>query len=267
MKVEELIDQVYCLVMPLIQGDHVPCKSEPGFRMRQAIIGVAACVLFGTLTLAAQGDHIFRGEVCLEPAGGAAILEKSQAMEHCTVGHARRGAHYVLSNLEKKTVYQLDAHKQPRDFAGNHVVVVGTLDKAGSTIHVFDMFRALPPKVMRAKSAYIDCDACPRDMATAWLAAFEGLTDWGRFDIVPDPRKADLIFLLSANPYLGDYLTRDRPDKRPVRVDITYMDVVDPRTGESLWGGSRQWGAWFVGRATKDLILEFKQELALEEKF
>jgi hypothetical protein len=103
-------------------------------------------------------------------------------------------------------------------------------------------------------------------MAAAWLAAFEGLTDWGRFDITPDPRKADLIFLFSANPYLGDYVTRDGPDKRPVAVDITYMDVVDPKTGESYWNDSKQWGAFFVARATKDLIAEFKQQLEIEER-
>ena len=128
------------------------------------------------------------------------------------------------------------------------------------------MFRALPPKVTQAKSVYIDCDACPRGMAAAWLAAFQALTDWGRFDITPDPKKADLIFLFSANPYLGDYVTRDGPDKRPVGIDITYMDVVDPHTGESYWDDSKQWGAFFVARATKDLIGEFKEELEIEER-
>ena len=53
-------------------------------------------------------------------------------------------------------------------------------------------------------------------------------------------RKADLIFLFSANSYLGDYGTRDGPDTRPVHVDITFMNVVDPHTGESLWGDSRR---------------------------
>jgi hypothetical protein len=192
-------------------------------------------------------------------------LDKSQATAQCTDAHAKRGAKYVLSNLENKTVYQLDGHQKPKTLAGNDVVVIGTLDKATGTIDVADMFRALPPKVTRAKSVYIDCDACPRGMAVAWLAAFQELVDWGRFDIVPDPRKADLVFLFSANPYLGDYVTRDGPDKRPVSVDITYMDVVDPNTGESFWDDSKQWGAFFVARATKDLIGEFKEELEMEE--
>jgi hypothetical protein len=233
--------------------------------MMKAIVRVAACVFFGALGLAAQGEQIFKGKICWVPGGRAAILDKSRATAQCTDARAKKGAQYVLYNLENKTVYQLDGHKKPKAFAGNNVVVVGTLDKATGTIDVAEMFRALPSKVTQAKSVYIDCDACPRGMAAAWLAAFQELTDWGRFDIVPDPRKADLIFLFSANPYLGDYITRDGPDKRPVSVDITHMDVVDPHTGECYWNDSKQWGALFVARATKDLIVEFKEELEIEE--
>jgi hypothetical protein len=98
-------------------------------------------------------------------------------------------------------------------------------------------------------------------MAAATPAAFQELADWGRFEVVASRKKADLIFLFSANPYLGDYVTRDGPDTRPVRVDITFMNVVDPRTGESLWDGSRQWGSWFVGKATKDLMVAFRKQL------
>jgi hypothetical protein len=265
MKAGELNDPVCGFALPLIQGGPVPRTSTPAVRTKKAIIGVAAWVLFGALSLAAQGQQIFKGRVCMAPGGSAGILEKSQATTPCTVARAKRGAKYVLSNPENKTVYRLDGGNHPKEFAGNNVVVVGSLDKAIDTIHVADMFRALPPQVTTAKSVYIDCDACPRGMAAAWLAAFQELVDWGRFDINPDPRKADLIFVFSANPYLGDYVTRDGPDKRPVRVDITYMDVVDPRTGKSYWNDSKQWGALLVGRATKDLIIEFKEELAIEE--
>jgi hypothetical protein len=234
--------------------------------MTKRFIGVVAWVFLGALGLAAQGEQIFKGKICWVPGERAAVLGESQAAAQCTDARAKRGAKYVLSNPESKTVYQLNGHQKPKVLAGNDVVVIGTLDRATGTIDVADMFRALPPKVTRAKTAYIDCDACPRGMAAAWLAAFQELTDWGRFDITPDPRKADLIFLFSANPYLGDYVTRDGPDKRPVSVDITYMDVVDPNTGESFWDDSRQWGALFVARATKDLIEEFREELKIEER-
>ena len=82
--------------------------------------------------------------------------------------------------------------------------------------------------------------------------------------MIADARKADLVFVVSANPYLGDFASRDGPDKRPVAVDITYVNVVDPRTGQDLWGDSRQWGYLFVAKATRDLIDEFKTQLARE---
>jgi hypothetical protein len=83
--------------------------------------------------------------------------------------------------------------------------------------------------------------------------------------VVPDPKKADLIFLFSANRYLGDYLTRDGADQRPVHVDITYMNVVDPHTGANLWGDSERLGSWFVGSATKDLIDELREILEVDQ--
>ncbi len=77
--------------------------------------------------------------------------------------------------------------------------------------------------------------------------------------------QADLILVVSANPYLGDYLTRDGPDQRPVYIKITYMNVVDPHTGQSLWGDSKEFGSWLIPKATKDLVEEFKEQVKLDE--
>ena len=243
----------------------MPYRSAPGFRIERAALGVAAFVLFGALNLAAQGAQAFRGEITGCMCSGAAehpvTFENSETKAPCAIACVKTGAKYVLSDPENKAVYQLDNQRKPKAFAGMNVVVIGTLDATTGTIHVSDMFRALPSKVMQAKSAYIVCDACLRDMAAAEPAALKALGDWGRFDVLPNRKKADLIFLFSANPYLGDFVTRDGPDTRPVHVDITFMNVIDPSTGESLWGDSRQWGSWFVARATKDLIGEFRQQL------
>jgi hypothetical protein len=73
------------------------------------------------------------------------------------------------------------------------------------------------------------------------------------------------MLVISANPYLGDYVTRDGPDTRPVAIKITYMDVVDPHTGESMWSDYKEWGSFLVSKAAKDLIVEFKHELGLEQ--
>ena len=88
-------------------------------------------------------------------------------------------------------------------------------------------------------------------MEAARTSALQELLDWGHFKVVRDPKQADLVFVFSANQYLDDYLTRDGPDPRPVHIEITYLDVVDPETGESLWADSRRWGSWMVTRATR----------------
>jgi hypothetical protein len=86
--------------------------------------------------------------------------------------------------------------------------------------------------------------------------------NWGgRFQMVRNRHEADLVLLFSANEYLGDYLTRDGPDKRPVSVDFTILTVVDPKTGENLWSDSRRWGSWRVDHATSELIAEFRGQI------
>jgi len=103
-------------------------------------------------------------------------------------------------------------------------------------------------------------------LVAAREAALRQLRDWGRFEIAENHRQADLIFLFSGNPYLGDYITRDGPDNRPVKIDSTIMTVIDPDTGQSLWTDSRQWGALRIKGATKDLIEELRDQMEGETK-
>jgi hypothetical protein len=121
-------------------------------------------------------------------------------------------------------------------------------------------------KIKKATSAAIDCSACPRSLANAGKAANQALTGWDRFRLVEDPKQADILFILSANPYMGDYLTRQGGDQRPVKIDSTFVTVIDPHTGEELWSDSRNWGSWRVGSATKALIDELRDELEVETK-
>jgi hypothetical protein len=194
-------------------------------------------VLFSALSLSAQGEQVFRGD-----------CEKV-------------GSKYVLHDARSKVAYELDQPKKAKRYAGYYVIVLGTLDKATGLIHVDSIVPALPPKITQAKSIYLYCDACPRGMAKAKPAALEALLEWNRFAVLSDPSGADLIFIFSGNPYAGDYVTRDGPDPRPVNVEITYMNIVDPKTGENLWGSSRQWGSLFVAKATRDLIRQFREQL------
>lgn len=230
---------------------------------RKKLITIVAFVVCGTCTLMAHGQQIMRGQIREAPSDAAPGSEKGQVV--CKIDKLKRGDHLVFVNSRDQAVYQITSGKNLKHFAGMNVVIIGTVDKRAGTINLTDIDQSLSPVVMKAKTIYIDCDACPRAMASAWRAAFEALSDWGRFDVLPDPMHADLVLIVSANPYLGDYLTRDGPDHRPVFIMTTYMNIVDPHTGESLWGDSKELGSWLVPRSTKDLVYEFRQQVKLEE--
>ena len=118
----------------------------------------------------------------------------------------------------------------------------------------------VPAKVMQASSVYVDC-TCPRGLAVAREEALQQLKSWGRFQIAQNRRETDLVLLFSGNPYLGDYTTRDGPDTRNVAIESTYLTVIDPNTGATLWSDSREWGSWRVKGATKDLLTELREEM------
>lgn len=123
----------------------------------------------------------------------------------------------------------------------------------------------LSPKILAARSVYLDCD-CRKEMRASLKNALPEMLDWGRFQIVQNRDQADLVFLFSANPYLGDYLTRDGPDKRPADVDFTILTVINARTGEALWSDSKRWGYMLVGRASRALIRDLRAEMAEQVK-
>jgi hypothetical protein len=118
----------------------------------------------------------------------------------------------------------------------------------------------VPDKILRATSVFVDC-VCPRGLAVAQPTAVQELQGWGHFQLASNYHEADLVFLFSGNPYLGDYLTRDGPDKRYVQIVSTIMTVIDAKTGASLWTDSRRWGSWRIRGATKDLIGELREQM------
>jgi hypothetical protein len=243
--------------------------SLSSFGVIRVIVALAIiCALFGAPNLFAQEEQIFKGQItqctCPGPDEHAA-MSQDRTIPPCTSACANAGTQYVLADTTYKVNFRFDKQDFPRFFAGEYVFVIGTLDRESSTINVKNIVPDLPPQIRRAKTVSIVCDACPRGMAKARKAAMEELTVWKRFVVVPDPKKADLVFLFSANRYLGDYVTRDGPDPRPVHVDITYMNVVDPRTGTNLWGDSERLGSWFVASATKDLIDELRETLEVDQ--
>jgi hypothetical protein len=121
----------------------------------------------------------------------------------------------------------------------------------------------LSPKILQAKSVFLDCD-CRKEMAGSVRSALPEVLDWGRYQLARDRDHADLIFLFSMNPYLGDYFTRDGPDRRPAIVDYTILTVIDGHTGEALWSDWKRWGYMLVSRASRALVRDLR--VAVEGK-
>jgi hypothetical protein len=238
-----------------------PGISPSTVRIAGSAILAAACLFLAAPAQAAStgAEQIFRGKIASCNCGSG-----KSAAAPCTAPCTGKGMTYVLTDSTGGSTYQLSNQKMPALYPSRNVLVVGYLEHS-ATIHVDDIVLDLPEPVRRAKTVAIVCDACPRSMAKARKAALGALLDWNHFTLSDDPRHADLIFLFSANPYLGDYLTRDGADKRPIAVDTTYLNLVDPRTGANLWGDYRSEGWLFVSSATHDLIAEVRQLLEMDQ--
>ena len=121
---------------------------------------------------------------------------------------------------------------------------------------------AKSPKILSAKTVYFDNQAGVDAVGNAAVAQ---LKKWGRFQIVQDKKTADLIFLLTADPYKGGYIifasgqtgsmdTGGPPQEDPfpdynrqAPVRDVYLSVIEPSTGQNLWSDSHIWGGLLTG--------------------
>ena len=137
---------------------------------------------------------------------------------------------------------------------------------------------AKSPKLKAAKTVYFD----NKTAADAVGAETEKeLRKWGRFTLVSDKKNADLIFLLTADPYRGGYIVmasgqtgtvdngKFEEDPVPIYnlqtpVREAYLSVIDPKDGRLLWSDSHVWGGVLTGvnsvgaRLVKKLEKEMK---------
>lgn len=111
----------------------------------------------------------------------------------------------------------------------------------------------LSERISSARSVYLDDEGGATAVGEKARAQLE---KWGRFQIVSDRAKADLILRLTADPYTDANITIDkngdiREEKlkfgqvRPVRY--AYLTLLDPATGATLWTGEHQWGGLVTG--------------------
>ena len=121
---------------------------------------------------------------------------------------------------------------------------------------------AKSPGILSAKTVYFDNRTGDDSVGTVAVAQ---LKKWGRFQVVPDKKSADLILLLSADPYHGGYIifasgqTGSIDADGHVQEDIVpnynrlapvrdaYQTAIDPATGKSLWTDSHVSGGLLTG--------------------
>ncbi len=140
---------------------------------------------------------------------------------------------------------------------------------------------ARSPRILSAKAVYFDNQTGSDAVGNSALAQ---LKKWGRFQIVPDRRHADLVFLLSADPYNGGAIlmsggqtgtidSRGHVEEDPIphygpqsHTRYAYLTVIDARTGDKLWSEEHVWGGLLTGfnsvgnRVIKDLEKQTKKK-------
>lgn len=108
--------------------------------MKRVTVGVVGTLLVVSLGLGAQKDRSFTGEITdNECASMGSHAGMGKPAKECTLACVQRGARFVLFNAAAKTTYQLDDQKKPSQFAGQKVVVTGTIDEKSQTIHVTEI--------------------------------------------------------------------------------------------------------------------------------
>jgi hypothetical protein len=119
---------------------------------REETMKVAAIGMLGLLILAVglsaqkapdfsvQGREIFTGVItdslCMEGHHNDVIKSEKNCVLTCV---KFEGAQFVLYNAENKHDYNLDDQQQPKAFAGQEVIVIGSYDKASNSIRVIQV--------------------------------------------------------------------------------------------------------------------------------
>ncbi|MGB6430589.1 MAG: hypothetical protein WBF06_08380 [Candidatus Acidiferrales bacterium] len=117
-------------------------------------------------------------------------------------------------------------------------------------------------KILAAKTVYFDDQSGD---AAVGAATLDELKKWGRFQIVPEQNQADLIILLSIDPYhAGSALLPDgkigvidangtveaepaTDHKKSASSRDAYLTAIEPKGNEVLWSDSHAWGGVLTG--------------------
>jgi hypothetical protein len=110
--------------------------------LKRIAISFFLLAALGGISQASSSEQVFKGEIwdniCAATGSHDAMMKKAgvDTPVKCSIGCAMTRGKYVLYAPGTKQVYQLDDQSHLLEFAGQKVVVKGSLDAATSTIHV-----------------------------------------------------------------------------------------------------------------------------------
>jgi hypothetical protein len=124
---------------------------------------------------------------------------------------------------------------------------------------------------VKAKTVYIDNKAGSAHFADR---CYDELSKWGRYSVLTDPQKADLIFRLTSEVHIVGYredasatatgnTAYATGSSTPIRKGTTYLEVIDPKTNSVLWSDSRGFGMFHS--ATKGIVKELRDRVEEQE--
>jgi hypothetical protein len=136
---------------------------------------------------------------------------------------------------------------------------------------------ARSPRILSAQTVYFDNQTGSDAVGNSALAQ---LKKWGKFQIVPDRKHADLVLLLSADPYNGGKMiisggqtgtidSRGHVEEDPIpdynkqsQTRYAYLTVIDATTGNKLWSEEHLWGGLVTGfnSVGNRLIKDFEKQ-------
>jgi len=138
--------------------------------------------------------------------------------------------------------------------------------------------QAKTAKILAAKTVFFDDQTSD---AAVGAATLDELKRWGQFQIVPVQGEADLIILLSVDPYhagsavlpdgkIGvidaDGKVEETPvtdHKKSASSRDAYLTVIEPKGNEVLWSDSHAWGGVLTGTnsAGERLVKKLEKDL------
>lgn len=139
-----------------------------------------------------------------------------------------------------------------------------------------------PQAIASAKTIYFEDKSGVDGVGKKALAE---LSRWGRFKIVQNRKKADLILMLSTDPHQGGnliysgqtgtidsegHIEADSVPNYNKQAPIRYgfLTVMEPQTGKELWSDSQRWGGLLTGFDTvgERLVKEFEKQTEIAEQ-